>query len=231
MSRYSLEQFIISTAQRDKGEGFFELENARLLEVNLNGQVWAKMGSMISYQGSIKFEREGILEHGLGKFFKQAMTGEGVQLMKARGNGRLYLADQGKKVTILQLQNESIYVNGNDLLAFEEGISWDIKLMRRITGMLAGGLFNVRCEGNGMVAITTHYEPLTLLVTPNSPVITDPNATVAWSGNLQPEFQTDVSLKTFFGRGSGESIQMRFSGQGFVVVQPFEEVYLQSGNQ
>lgn len=231
MSRYSLEQFIMSTSQRDKGEGFFELENARLLEVNLNGQVWAKMGSMISYQGSIKFEREGILEHGLGKFFKQAMTGEGVQLMKARGNGRLYLADQGKKVTILQLQNESIYVNGNDLLAFEEGISWDIKLMRRITGMLAGGLFNVRCEGNGMVAITTHYEPLTLLVTPNSPVITDPNATVAWSGNLQPEFQTDVSLKTFFGRGSGESIQMRFSGQGFVVVQPFEEVYLQSGNQ
>ncbi len=231
MSRYSLEQFIMSTSQRDKGEGFFELENARLLEVNLNGQVWAKMGSMISYQGSIKFEREGILEHGLGKFFKQAMTGEGVQLMKARGNGRLYLADQGKKVTILQLQNESIYVNGNDLLAFEKGISWDIKLMRRITGMLAGGLFNVRCEGNGMVAITTHYEPLTLLVTPNSPVITDPNATVAWSGNLQPEFQTDVSLKTFFGRGSGESIQMRFSGQGFVVVQPFEEVYLQSGNQ
>lgn len=231
MSRYSLEQFIKNTAQRDKGEGFFELENARLLEVNLNGQVWAKMGSMISYQGSIKFEREGVLEHGLGKFFKQAMTGEGVQLMKARGNGRLYLADQGKKITILQLNNESIYVNGNDLLAFENGISWDIKLMRKITGMLAGGLFNVRCEGKGMVAITTHYEPVTLLVTPDVPVITDPNATVAWSGNLQPEFQADVSLKTFFGRGSGESIQMRFSGQGFVVVQPFEEVYWQSGNQ
>jgi uncharacterized protein (AIM24 family) len=50
---------------------------------------------------------------------------------------------------------------------------------------------------------------------------------VAWSGNLQPEFKTDVSLKTFFGRGSGESIQMSFRGDGFVVVQPFEEIYLQ----
>ena len=29
--------------------------------------------------------------------------------------------------------------------------------------------------------------------------------------------------KTFFGRGSGESIQMKFDGDGFVVVQPFEE--------
>jgi uncharacterized protein (AIM24 family) len=60
-------------------------------------------------------------------------------------------------------------------------------------------------------------------VTPQYPVLTDPNATIAWSGSLTPEFQTDVSLKTFFGRGSGESIQMRFQGEGFVVIQPFEE--------
>ena len=40
--------------------------------------------------------------------------------------------------------------------------------------------------------------------------------------------KTDISLKTFFGRGSGESIQMHFAGDGFVVVQPMEEVYFQS---
>ena len=71
------------------------------------------------------------------------------------------------------------------------------------------------------------YQPLTLMVTPEQPVITDPNATVAWSGNLAPEFRTDISLKTFFGRGSGESIQMLFQGSGFVVIQPFEEVTFQ----
>ena len=52
---------------------------------------------------------------------------------------------------------------------------------------------------------------------------------MAWSGTLEPQFKTDVSLKTFFGRGSGESIQMRFEGDGFVVIQPYEEVYLQAG--
>jgi uncharacterized protein (AIM24 family) len=225
MSRYSIDEFVKNTKQQDKGEGLFEIETPRMLEVNLNGQVWSKAGAMVSYRGNIKFEREGILEHGLGKMFKKALTGEGTSLMKATGNGKLYLADQGKKISILNLQNEAIFVNGNDLLAFEPSIGWDIKLMRRVAGMLSGGLFNVRLEGSGMVAITSHYEPLTLLVTRDNPVYTDPNATVAWSGNLQPDFVTDVSFKTFLGRGSGESIQMKFSGEGFVVVQPFEEVY------
>ncbi|WP_165999775.1 MULTISPECIES: AIM24 family protein [Bacillales] len=229
MNRYSIEEFVKSTEQKDKGEGFFELETQRMLEVNLSGRVWAKAGAMITYNGQIKFEREGILEHGLGKMFKKALTGEGASLMKAEGNGKLYLADAGKKISILHLQNgESISVNGNDLLAFEDGIQWDIKMMKRITGMMAGGLFNVTCQGPGMVAITSHYEPLTIRVSPGKPVITDPNATVAWSGQLQPDFQTDISLKSFFGRGSGESVQMRFEGDGFVVVQPYEEVYMQN---
>ena len=55
----------------------------------------------------------------------------------------------------------------------------------------------------------------------------DLKAAVAWSGSLTPEFRTDIQLKTFFGRGSGESIQMQFNGEGFVVIQPKEEVYFQ----
>ena len=228
MNRYSVADFVKNTEQVDKGQGFFELETPRILEVNLNGLVWAKAGSMVAYNGKIKFEREGILEHGIGSMFKKALTGEGASLMKANGQGKLYLADSGKKVIILNLQNEAIFVNGNDLLAFEPSIKHDVKMMRKIAGMMSGGLFNVRCEGTGMIAITTHYEPLTLRVTPGNPIITDPNATVAWSGNLQPEFQTDISFKTFIGRGSGESIQMRFEGTGFVIVQPYEEVYMQA---
>lgn len=223
MSKYSIDEFIRQTKQDEQGNEFFELETPRILEVNLTDLVWAKTGSMISYAGQIKFERERMLEHGVGQMFKKAMTGEGTSLMKAQGNGRLYLADQGKKITIFDLNNESITVNGNDLLAFEPTVEWDIKLMRKMAGMVSGGLFNVTLSGRGKVAITSHYEPLTLLVCPGESVITDPNATVAWSGHLEPEFRTDISFRTFLGRGSGESIQMEFSGEGFVIVQPFEE--------
>ena len=179
--------------------------------------------------------REGIkgLEHGIGKFLKRSVSGEGTKLTKAfkynhEGQGVLYLADAGKKISILDLGGDTLFVNGNDILAFEDGIDWDIKLLRKVTGMLAGGLFNVRLEGKGRVAITTHYDPVTLVVRPDAAVVTDPNATVAWSGNLSPEFKTDISFKTFLGRGSGESIQMLFRGEGFVVIQPQEEVYLQN---
>ncbi len=228
MGKYSLNDFISTTQQNDHVNEYFELETERVLEVNLDGEVWSKMGAMISYIGDIKFERERVLEHGLSKMFKKALTGEGTQLMKAKGKGRLYLADQGKKLTIFDLKGESICVNGNDLLAFEPTINWDIQLMRKMAGIMSGGLFNVTLQGTGKVAITTHFEPLTLLVKPGETVYTDPHATVAWSGNLTPEFKTDISFRTFIGRGSGESIQMAFSGEGFVIIQPYEEVYLSS---
>jgi uncharacterized protein (AIM24 family) len=226
-NRYSLEAFVNKTLDRDLQQGLFELESDRMLDINLNGEVWIKMGAMVAYTGQVKFVREGLMDQGLGNLLKKAVSGEGTKLTKAIGNGSVFCADAGKKITIIQLRNEAINVNGNDILAFEMTLKSEIKMMRRVSAMLAGGLFNVRLEGTGLVAITTHYDPLTLPVTPNSPVTTDPNATVMWSGNLQPELKTDIQWKTLLGRGSGESLQMEFRGNGFVVVQPFEEIYLQ----
>ena len=229
MTEYSVEEFVKSTAQDSAANRPFELENPHLLEVNLKGRVWAKTGSMVAYTGQVKFTREGVMEHGLGKMLKKMATGEGTNLMKVEGQGRVYLAEKGKKVQVLSLGNETIFVNGNDLLAFEDAVKWDITMMRRMAGLMTGGLFNVRLTGPGMVAITTHYEPLTLQVVPDQPIFTDPNATVAWSGSLSPDIRTDISLGTLLGRGSGESLQLKFAGTGWVVVQPYEEVYLQTG--
>ncbi len=228
MNDYSITNFINRTKNQDRGEGLFELETDRMLEIMLNGSIWTKMGSMVAYNGNIKFTREGILSQGVGNLFKMAVSGEGASLTRAEGSGVLYLADVGKKVTIINLNDESIFVNGNDILAFEEGIKNDIKMMKKVAAMASGGLFNVRLEGTGFIALTTHYDPITLEVRPGNPIYTDPNATVAWSGNLEPAFKTDISLKTFFGRASGESYQMEFAGEGFVVIQPYEEVYIQT---
>jgi len=165
------------------------------------------------------------LSQGIGNLFKKALSGEGFSLMKMEGNGRIYLADNGKQVHVIQLQGETICINGNDVLALENTLKWDIKMMRSIGGMVGGGLFNVQISGHGYVAITSHHKPITLKVTLDQPVFTDPNATIAWSGSLSPEIKTDISWKTFVGRGSGESIQLMFRGDGWVVLQPFEEVY------
>jgi len=73
MSRYSLEEFVTQTEQQDRGHGFFELESDRMLEVNLDGMVWMKMGVMIAYRGNVKFTREGIMEQGIGNLLKKML--------------------------------------------------------------------------------------------------------------------------------------------------------------
>jgi uncharacterized protein (AIM24 family) len=220
---HSLNDFFAATAERDNPGDVFELESPKMLEARVRGRIWSKLGAMIAYRGNLKFVREGMLEGGIGKALMKMVSGEMSPLAKIEGDGLVYLADEGKEITILRLNGESINVSGNDLLAFEDTVTYNITMHRRVAGMMAGGLFSARLTGNGMVAVVTHGRPLTLRVRPNDPVITDPNATVAWSGNLSPEIRTDITMKSLFGRGGGESFQMLFQGDGFVVVQPYEE--------
>jgi uncharacterized protein (AIM24 family) len=221
--RHSLSEFLRRTRPDGADRGTFDLEGDRFLEVNLDGAVWIKSGAMVAYTGDIRFSREAVLQHGLKKLLKRSISGEGARLTRASGIGALYLADCGKKITVLDLDGDALVVNGNDLLAFETSVEWDIKLMKSVSAMVSGGLFNVRLQGRGMVAITTHHDPLTLEVRHAYPVHSDPNATVAWSASLEPTLKADVSVRTFLGRGSGDSFQMVFEGEGFVVVQPHEE--------
>ncbi|MFN7128333.1 MAG: AIM24 family protein [Brevundimonas sp.] len=224
-------EFVAAYKEKDVSPDAFELENQYLLEVRLNGSVWAKAGAMVARTGQVKFTRQGLMEQGLGNLLKKAVSGEGMVLMKMEGQGRVYLADTGKKITLLRLADETIFANGNDVLALETGVSNQITMMKRVAGMMSGGLFNVKLSGSGIVAITSHYDPLILKVSAaTGPVFTDPNATVAWSGGLSPEIATDISFKTLMGRGSGESIQMKFAGEGWVVVQPYEETYMQASS-
>lgn len=214
-----LNEFVNSHAPQENGKTF-ELENSKLLDVSLDGTVMAKAGAMVGYTGDISFERKSA--GGLKGMLKKRATGEGAVMMQASGSGHLYLADQGKEVQILELDaDDEISVNGNDVLAFEDGVGWDIEMMNSIAGTSSGGLFNVFLEGPGHVAITTHGKPL---VVP-TPVSTDPNATVAWSSTVSPSTKRDLNIKGFFGRSSGETFQLHFAEEGgFVVIQPYEEL-------
>lgn len=213
-----LNEFVDTHAPQETAETF-ELENSKLLDVGLDGTVMAKAGTMVGYTGDVSFERKSA--GGLKGMLKKKATGEGGVMMKASGEGHLYLADQGKEVQILELGPEDeLSVNGNDVLAFEQSVDWDIRMLSSIAGVSTGGLFNVYLTGPGRVAITTHGKPLVI----PTPVSTDPNATVAWSSGVSPSSKRDLNLKSLIGRSSGETYQLHFAEEGgFVVVQPYEE--------
>jgi uncharacterized protein (AIM24 family) len=203
----------------ETGEAF-TLQNKRLLKVELSeGSVFAKNGSMVAYQGDVRFEHKG---GGLGRFLKKAATGESLRLMEASGSGELFLAHQAMLVHTMTLRGESITVNGSNILAFGEGIEWDVTRVKGGTaGMLAGGLFNIHLRGTGDVALTSDGEPVRLAVS-EAPTFADPQAAIAWSGGVTTNLKTDLQAKSLVGLGSGESIQLGFSGAGWVLVQPSE---------
>ncbi|GAA0523503.1 AIM24 family protein [Deinococcus depolymerans] len=231
----SVADFLRGSAEQDRPGHVFELESSKMLEVKVNGRVWSKIGAMVAYRGRLEFQRASTLRDlmggvrsggGMGALLGAAMrlgSGEMGPLVSIQGQGVCYLADQGKEISIIRLSGDTLNVNGKDLLAFEDTVTHEITMQRSVAGMVAGGLFSVQVRGHGLVAILSHGQPLTLRVTPQEPIFTDPNATIAWSEHLRPDLRVSQDLRSMLGRGGGETLQMAFQGDGFVVVQPYEE--------
>jgi uncharacterized protein (AIM24 family) len=70
----SIREFVAQTADVQRNDGPFELETDHVLQIHVDGQVWTKAGSMIAYRGAISFEREGLLERGVGQLLKKAIS-------------------------------------------------------------------------------------------------------------------------------------------------------------
>ncbi len=201
--------------------GLFVKQSSKMMKVELSqGSVKALAGSMVAYQGEVRFDHQGA--GGVGKWLKQKVTGEGLPIMRMTGTGEIFLANNGMDVHVIDLENDSISVNGQNILAFSDTLQDDIKLVRG-AGMASGGLFNTTLSGTGQVALVTDGPPL-LLNVGEAPTFVDPDAAVCWSAGLQIQLKTDIGMKALIGRTSGEEFQLGFYGQGFVIVQPSENM-------
>jgi hypothetical protein len=142
----------------------FTLQNSKLLKVSLAGHtIQAKLGSMVAYQGDVRFEHAG--SGGMARMLKKAVTGEGASLMKVSGSGEVFLADRAQDIHLIRLEGEKITVNAANLLAFDADIDWDIERVQGASGMMGGGLFNTSLRGTGWVAIISDGPPVLLDVT------------------------------------------------------------------
>jgi len=211
---------LMTNAERSAEPGSFLLQNERMLKVDLAGTggfFYAKQGSMVAYQGDVDFAYEG--SGGLAKMFKKALTCEGMSLMKVSGSGDVFLAQNADEIFILELENESVTVNGTNILAFESTLTWDIN---RVEGasMMSGGLFNTTFTGTGALAVTAYGTPVVLDV--DVPTYVDIQAAVLWSTSLQSTIRKTAKLGAVIGRGSGEAYQLGLVGRGIVVVQASE---------
>jgi uncharacterized protein (AIM24 family) len=198
----------------------FALQNSKLLKVRLEeGTIQAKLGSMVAYQGQVSFEHAG--SGGMSRMLKKAVTGEGQELMKVTGTGEVFLADQAQDVHLVYLEGEKITVNGPNLLAFDADIDWDIERVQGASSMMGGGLYNTSLQGTGWVAILSDGPPVLLNVA-SAATYADAQAAITWSQGVTTALKTDFKMKNLIGKSSGETVQMAFSGTGWVLVQPSE---------
>lgn len=197
--------------------------------VTQNGEMFAKKGSMVAYQGQFKFEKV-LLDPNGGGFLKSVVnhgmrrvTGENMELMKVKGSGVCYFADEAQHVTIINLNpGDALSVESENLLAFNSQVKYGVRMIG--VGVISQkGLFTSKLEPTGhgaQVAVKSDGNPLIL----ETPCVVDPDAVVCWTGP-DPKFKADVNWKTLIGQTSGESYMLEFKQPGFhVIVQPSERL-------
>ncbi|HEU4888209.1 MAG TPA: tetratricopeptide repeat protein, partial [Thermoanaerobaculia bacterium] len=183
----------------------FTLHENGFLEINFARSVHCKRGTVSSYSGNLKF----VAESGL--LGTTAQT-----LVKAVGQGKIFVYEKGRKTFLLDLHDEFIYVEGSNLLALEDSLTYrvepiyDASYQRKIDV--------VKIFGKGSLAISTSIEPLTLRVTREYPLSISSNALVAWTGNIIPTVVDDKQLENVMIEFEGAAgFKIRFEGDGVVV--------------
>jgi uncharacterized protein (AIM24 family) len=183
----------------------FTLHENGFLEINFARSVHCKRGTVSSYSGNLKF----VAESGL--LGTTAQT-----LVKAVGQGKIFVYEKGRKTFLLDLNDEFIYVEGSNLLALEDSLTYRVEPI--YDGSYQRKIDVVKIFGKGSLAISTSIEPLTLRVTREYPLSISSNALVAWTGNIIPTVVDDKSLENVMIEFEGVAgFKIRFEGDGVVV--------------
>lgn len=201
----------------------FQLSNERLLALGLQKErVLVLAGSMVAYTGTVSFEKSLMGGEGLFGVLKRSVSNESFNLMICQGTGTVYVAHQAREVTVVTLNSEKIFVESSCILALETSLKTNTAFAG-LRGASAGqGLFTTTVEGRGQLALMSCGHLLEFEVTSAYPLFVDPDAFVGFKGQLSQEFVFDVNWKTLRGKASGESYQLKFSGEGTVYVQSGE---------
>ena len=203
-----LEEKRIDIAIGRKVEGAsktFTLHENGFLEIDFAHSAYVKKGTVSSYSGNLKFTAES------GLLGTSAQT-----LVKAVGQGKIFVYEKGRKTFLLDLTDEFIYVEGSNLLALEETLTYRVEPI--YDNAYQRKIDTVKIFGKGSLAISTAIEPLTLRVTRELPLSISSTALVAWTGNLIATVVDDKSLENvMIGNGEEGGFKVRFEGDGVVV--------------
>jgi uncharacterized protein (AIM24 family) len=194
-------------------------------------QVIARRGAMLAYTGRVAFSPITGAQ-GVGGLLGHALSRENASTMLADGEGTIHYGFRGLHTHVVSLTiGQPMSVESDRLLAYDASLQSSVVFLGQqggikgaVRGAVTGqGLFTTQLSGDGQVALLAHGGTIELTVTPERPVVVDPQAYVAHVGQLQLDVSAHVGWREAVGRGSGEAIQLKVTGSGTVFVQASEQ--------
>ncbi len=196
-----------------------------LIEINDN-EYTVSAGSMQWTLGNVEVTSDvkGVGDL-LGKAIKGAVTKEAAVKPKYKGKGILMLEPTYRHIILEDLAEwpTGIVLDDGMFLACESTVQQNVVMRSNLSSAVFGneGLFNLKLEGNGIVALESFVprDELIEVTLENDVLKVDGNFAVAWSGSL--EFTVEKSTKTLIGSGlSGEGLVNVYRGSGKVLLAP-----------
>ncbi len=144
-------------------------------------------------------------------------------MMVAQGDGDLHYGFRGLHVTVVELDGSGpLQVEAERLMAHDAGLQPTVVMIGQQGGLRGAvrnvasgmGLATTRLHGVGSVALVSHGGTFAVQVGGGRTIAVDPQAYVAHVGQMQVDLSASVGWRDAVGRGSGEAMQLRLTGQG-----------------
>lgn len=138
-------------------ENLFSLQDARTLRIQVGSTVWIRGTMLVWKDGTLELfparQRAGKADLLLGS--ARALKRE---LMQVRGRGQLLLADAGKRIRLVRLFKQPLWLNANELVAFDPTVSVQVNLLQSLSSWVASPQVRVELRGEGMLALSVPLE-------------------------------------------------------------------------
>lgn len=195
-------------------------------------EILARRGAMLFHRGDVGFSPVGSGPGGAGGTAGRLLAGEQVSMMVARGSGTVHYGFGGLYLTVIDLDGSGpLSVEADRLVAHDASLQSTVVFLGQqgglrgaVRGAVSGqGLFTTQLHGVGSVAVLSHGGTIAIPIDGSRPTAVDPQAYVAHLGRVDVGVAASVGWRDAVGRGSGEAIQLRLTGQGTVYVQASEQ--------
>lgn len=171
-------------AGADHPEGTFALGPA-MVTVTVKGELFTRVDGLLATFGNVDFKPE--LKRFRGRVTDKPFGEAGRRMMRVNGDGRLWIALDGRHFQAVEIGDEAAYFREDVLFAFEETLLFE---NGRVPSRQSTDLQLVHLRGRGRALIVSRNRPRSVDIRKGEPCRLPVEVLLGWHGNVAPRIVT-----------------------------------------